>query len=83
MTSAEILIQRKAIALEKGLELTRELSPLDEPLRLMAEEPIKNDVHALAAVTASLAKVCSDQRRHIIQLAQRLEALEAKESDGK
>jgi hypothetical protein len=83
MTSSEILIHRKAIALEKGLELALELSPLDEPLRLVAEEPIKNDVHVLTEVTASLAKVYSEQRQHIIELAERLEALEAKEADGK
>jgi hypothetical protein len=83
MTSSDILIHRKAIALEKGLELALELSPLDEPLQLMAQEPIKDDMHVLTEVTASLAKVCSEQRGHIIELAQRLEALEAKKSGDK
>jgi hypothetical protein len=77
MSGSEILMQRQAIAVQKGLELARELSPLDAPLRLMAEEPIKNDVHVLAEVTAVLAQVCAEQRDYIIELAERIEDLEA------
>jgi len=77
MTSTEILVRRQAIALEKALKLTQELAPLDEPLRLVAEEPFPNDTHVLAEVTATLAKVCSEQRQHILELAERIEQLEA------
>jgi hypothetical protein len=79
MSSSELIIHRKAIALERGLRQALELSPLDEPLQLAAQEPIKNDIHVLTEVTASLAKVCSEQRQHIIQLAERIEELEAKD----
>jgi len=83
MTSSEILVRRQAIALERGLELAQNLAPLDEPLRLVAEEPFKNDVHVLAEVARVAVKCCLEQRAHIVELAERIEQLEAKESGGK
>ena len=82
MTSTTILNQRQAVALQKGLELAKELAPLDESLRLVVEEPFPNDVYVLAEVTATLAKVCSEQRQHIIELASRIEQFEASTPEG-
>jgi AcrR family transcriptional regulator len=50
---------------------------LTESLRLVIDEPYPNDTHVLAEVTAALAKVCSEQRQHIVELAERIEQLEA------
>jgi hypothetical protein len=76
MTSTEILTHRQAVALERGAKLAQGLAPLDETLRLVIDEPYPSDTHVLAEVTATLAKVCSEQRQHIIELAERIEALE-------
>jgi hypothetical protein len=75
MTGTEILMQRQAIALERGAKLAQGLAPLDETLRLVIDEPYPSDTHILAEVTATLAKVCSEQRQHIIELAERIERL--------
>lgn len=78
MTSTEILMQRQAIAVQRGTQLAQRLAPLDEPLRLVVDEPYPSDTYVLAEVTATLAKVCSEQRQHIIELAERIEQLESR-----
>ena len=82
MTSTTILNQREAIAREKGLELAQELAPLDESLRLVADEPFPSKEYVLAEVARVAVKVCLEQREHIVDLAQRIEELEASTPEG-
>jgi hypothetical protein len=78
MTATVIQMQRQAIALRRAAEIAQALNPLDEPLRLAIEEPHPDDVYLLAEAVASLAKTCVQQRRHIVELGERVEALEGK-----
>jgi hypothetical protein len=76
MTSAIIQMQRQAIAVQRAAEVAEGLDPLNEPLRLAKNEPLPNDAHILAEVTASLAQVCLQQREQLIKLSARVEELE-------
>ena len=78
MTSTEILMQRRAIAVQRALECAQLLDPTDEPLQLVKDEPFPNDVHVVAEVAHALGRVCLQQREHIVELAGRIEALEAR-----
>jgi hypothetical protein len=82
MTATDILMQRQAIALQRGAEVARELAPLDVPLRNAVDEPFPNDVYILAEVVNVLGRVCVQQRAHIIELAERIEALEGRLSEA-
>ena len=79
MTATVIQVQRQALALKRASELAQALDPLGEPLRLAMDEPHPDDMYLLSEAVASLAKTCVEQRRHIGELAERLEALEAQE----
>ena len=78
MTATAIQMQRQALALKRAAEIAQTLAPLDEPLRLAIEEPNPGDAYLLAEAVASLAKTCLEQRGHIAELAERVEALEGK-----
>ncbi len=83
MTATAIQMQRQAIALKRAAELAQSLDPLYEPLRLAIDEPHPADAYVLAEVVATLAKTCTEQRRHIGELAGRVEALEGKAGEQK
>jgi hypothetical protein len=53
MTSTEIQMQRQAIAVQRGAGLARSFDPLNEPLRLVMDEPLPDDVYVLAEVPLS------------------------------
>jgi hypothetical protein len=78
MTATVIQMQRQAIALRRAAEIAQILDPLNEPLQLAIEEPHPDGAYLLAEAVASLAKTCVQQRRHITELAERVEALEGK-----
>ncbi len=77
MTATTILMQRQAIALKRAAELAEALDPLGEPLRLAMDEPNPGEVYVLAEVAVTLGEVCAQQREHITELAERIEALES------
>jgi hypothetical protein len=76
MTIHEILVQRQGIALDRAVKLAQGLSPLDKPLQQVAAEPLPSDVHVLTEVVRVALQVCSEQRGHIVELAERIELLE-------
>ena len=76
MTSTQIGLQRQAIALRRALELAETLDPNPETLRLVMNEPIREEGYALAEVVASLTRICRMQADHIVELGERVEALE-------
>jgi hypothetical protein len=78
MTATAIQMQRQATALKRAAEIAQILAPLGEPLRLAIEEPHPDDAYLLSEAVASLAKTCLEQRGHIVELAERLAALEGK-----
>ncbi len=78
MTATTILMQRQAIALKRAAELAEALDPLSDTLRLVMDEPNPGEVYVLAEVAATLAKICVQQRQHITELAERVEALEVR-----
>jgi hypothetical protein len=78
MTSTQIVLRRQAIALRRALELAETLDPKPETLRLAMDEPIREEGYALTEVVASLTRICRMQADHIVELAERLAALEGK-----
>ena len=78
MTSTQIVLQRQAIALRRALELAETLDPNPEPLRLVMNEPIREEGYALTEAVASLTRICRMQADHIVELGERVEALEGK-----
>ena len=78
MTSYAIQLQRRAIAVQRARELAETLDPTNEPLRFVIEEPNPEDVYVLAEVAETLGRVGVEHRRHIVELAKRVEKLEAR-----
>ncbi len=78
MTSTQIVLQRQAVALRRALELAETLDPNPGTLRLVMNEPVREEGYALAEVVASLARICRMQADHIVELGERVEALEGK-----
>ncbi len=76
MAGIGIQLQRQAIAIARAGELAQQLDPLSESLNNALVEPNPDDVYLLAEVVVSLAKTCVEQRDHIAELAERVEALE-------
>ncbi len=76
MTSTALLIQRAARATQEAFELAEVLDPTNEALVRSKNEPLRDDAHALAELVSALAKVCAQQREHIVELAEKVEALE-------
>jgi hypothetical protein len=78
MTGTAIQMERQAIALQRALELAETLDPKPETLRLAIDEPVREEGYALTEVVASLTRICRMQADHIVELGERVEALEAK-----
>jgi hypothetical protein len=78
MTATAIQMQRQAIALRRALELAETLDPNPETLHLAMDEPIREEGYVVAEVVASLTRICRMQADHIVELGERVEALEGK-----
>ncbi len=79
MTATHITSMREAVALQRALELAEMLDPLNEPLQLVKAEPFPSEQYVMAEVAATLGRICLQQREHITELGERVEALEARQ----